>query len=422
MTDIIGRRRLRMALLGLFSAAGGLASGSAVAQVAPPFAELFRETEDAPRQLILDAEIERAEGLAEQSRMRPNPSISALTENIGGQRPYDGFGRSESTLQINQPVELGGKRSARIAVGQAGIAAARARGVDGLLTYAYDLARAYAGAEIADRRIDLAQYELEEAEADLQVAQALVGAGKEARLRSLQAETEVNTLRAELNGAEAERVSAYARLSALAGQGTFYTGLAEPLLVRFDSLPRYGPVDPLQTAPYLTAKAEREAAAYRVELAKRQAVPDVTVSVGVRRLATEKANAFLVGVSVPLPVFDRNRGNIAAAQAELRGADARSTAIRLEAEAGSSAAMALNEAADTRVVAANRTLETAEENYRLARIAYEAGKSPLIELLAARRGLGDARGVILDALSSRFEARASLARLQGTTITGEPVQ
>ncbi|MGB3929668.1 MAG: TolC family protein, partial [Sphingobium sp.] len=79
-------------------------------------------------------------------------------------------------------------------------------------------------------------------------------------------------------------------------------------------------------------------------------------------------------------------------------------------------------AADARAAAAQRTLATAQEGYRLARIAYEAGKSPLIELLAARHNLGIARGVILDAVAARLDARANLARLQGLTITGEAVQ
>ncbi|OYW84131.1 MAG: metal transporter, partial [Sphingobium sp. 32-64-5] len=247
-------------------------------------------------------------------------------------------------------------------------------------------------------------------------------AGKEARLRSLQAETEVNSLRAAVDTAKAERIGAYARLSALAGQTTSYTALAEPLLARFEPRANYGPIDPQQTAPYLAAKAESEAAARRVTLARRQAIPDITVSIGVRRLEVDKANALLAGISVPLPFFDRNRGNIDAAQAEQRSADARASAARLEAEAEINAALALNEAADARVAAAEKTLQTAEETYRLARIAYESGKSPLIELIAARRGLGTARGVVLDATAARLDARASLARLQGLTITGEPVQ
>ncbi|MDE8420516.1 TolC family protein, partial [Klebsiella pneumoniae] len=85
-------------------------------------------------------------------------------------------------------------------------------------------------------------------------------------------------------------------------------------------------------------------------------------------------------------------------------------------------ALALVEAADRKAEAAQRTMATAEEGYRLARIAYQAGKSPLIELLAARHNLGVARGVILDAAIARLDARANLARLQGLTITGEAVQ
>lgn len=422
MTDFIGRRRLRAALFGMLATASGLAGTQARAQTAPPFAQLFRQTADAPRQVALEAEVERAEGLSRQARARPNPTVSAMTENVVGDRPYGGFDRAENTLQVNQLVELGGKRSARIAAGKANVDAARARGIEGRLTYAYDLARAYGAAEAADRRIGLAEDELEEAEADLRVARALVDAGKEARLRSLQAETEVNALRAGVNNAKAERLGAYARLAALAGEEVSFTSLAEPLLGRLDAKAAYGPVDAVQTAPYLAAKAEQEAAAYRVNLARRQAVPDVTVSVGARRLEVDDANALIAAVSIPFPVFDRNRGNIDAAQAELRGAEARASAMRLETEAEIKAALALNEAADAQVGAAQRTLDTAEETYRLARIAYEAGKSPLIELLTARHGLGVARGVVLDAATARLEARARLARLQGLTITGEPVQ
>lgn len=392
------------------------------AQIAPPFAQLFRETEHAPRQVELQAEADKAAGLARQAHARPNPTVSLMTENVAGDRPYDGFGRSENTFQVNQPIELGGKRSARIAAGEAGVEAAQARTREGRLTFAYDLARAYAAAEIADRRIDLAQDEVEEAEADLKAARALVQAGKEARLRSLQAETEANAMRAMLDTARADRVGAYARLSALSGQPTAFTGLAEPLLVRLEARPGYGPVDPQSSAPFLAAKADSEAARHRVTLAQRQAVPDLTVSVGLRRLEIDNANALIAGISLPFPLFDRNRGNVDAAQAELRGAEARKAALLLETEAEIRASLALNEAADARAVAADRTLKTAEESYRLARIAYEAGKSPLIELLAARHGLGTARGVVLDAAAARFDARARLARLSGRTITGEEIQ
>ncbi|MGN5376319.1 TolC family protein [Sphingomonas hankookensis] len=375
-----------------------------------------------PRVTVLEADVARARGLAEQARARPNPSINVYAENFAGDLDRNARNQQQTTFQIDQPIELGGKRSARIAAGEAGIVAAQARNRDGRLVYATELARAYAGAEIADRRIAIAEDEVEEATDDLKVARALVGAGKEARLRQVQAETELNTLQADLENARALKTAALARLSALAGITTPFTGLSESLLDRLDAKPAFGPIDPMQATMVRVAEAERDAAARAVTVQQRLAIPNVTAQLGVRQLRVASGPAVVAGISVPLPLFDRNRGNISAARAELQGAEARAAAARLEAEAGTRAGLALVEAADARAAAAQRTLATAQEGYRLARVAYEAGKSPLIELLAARHNLGVARGVILDAAAARLDARANLARLQGLTITGEAVQ
>jgi cobalt-zinc-cadmium efflux system outer membrane protein len=414
------RRQRTVALAGALAALWP--AGAAWSQTAPPFAQLLSQTRDVPRVTALEADVARARGLAEQARARPNPSINVYAENFAGDLDRNARSQQQTTFQIDQPIELGGKRSARIAAGEAGIVAAQARNRDGRLVYATELARAYAGAEIADRRIAIAEDEVEEATDDLKVARALVGAGKEARLRQVQAETELNTLQADLENARALKTVALARLSALAGMTTPFTGLSESLLDRLDAKPAFGPIDPMQATAVRVAEAERDAAARAVTVQQRLANPNVTVQLGVRQLRVASGPAVVAGISVPLPFFDRNRGNISAARAELQGAEARAAAARLEAEAGTRAGLALVEAADARAAAAQRTLATAEEGYRLARIAYEVGKSPLIELLAARHNLGVARGVILDAAAARLDARANLARLQGLTITGEAVQ
>jgi cobalt-zinc-cadmium efflux system outer membrane protein len=414
------RRQRVLALAGTLAAL--CPASAAWSQTAPPFAQLLSQTRDVPRVTALEADVARARGLAEQARARPNPSINVYAENFAGDLDRNARNQQQTTFQIDQPIELGGKRSARIAAGEAGIVAAQARNRDGRLVYATELARAYVGAEIADRRIALAEDEVEEATADLKVARALVGAGKEARLRQVQAETELNTLQADLENARALKTVALARLSALAGSPTPFTGVSESLLARLDAKPTIGPIDPMQATTVRVAEAERDAAARAVTVQQRLAIPNVTAQLGVRQLRVASGPAVVAGVSVPLPFFDRNRGNIAAARAELQGAEARAAAARLEAEAGTRAGLALVEAADARAAAAQRTMATAEEGYRLARIAYEAGKSPLIELLAARHNLGVARGVILDAAAARLDARANLARLQGLTITGEAVQ
>jgi cobalt-zinc-cadmium efflux system outer membrane protein len=413
-------RQRRLVLAGLLVAL--YPAGTAWSQTAPPFAQLLRQAQTTPRVTMLDADVARARGLAEQARARPNPTVNVYAENFAGDLRTNARDQQQTTFQIDQPIELGGKRSSRIAAGEAGIAAAQARTLEGRLLYATELARAYAGAEIADRRVGLAEDEVEKATADLKVARALVGAGKEARLRQLQAETELNTLESDLETTRAQKLAALARLSALAGSPIPFAGLSESLLDRLNAKSASGPIDPLQATTVKVAEAEREAAARAVTVQQRLAIPNITAQLGIRQLRVASGPAIVAGVGIPLPFFDRNRGNIDAARAELQGAEARAAVARLDAQAGTRAALALIEAADSRAAAAQRTMTTAGEAYRLARIAYEAGKSPLIELLAARHNLGVARGVILDAAAARLDARTNLARLSGVSITGEAVQ
>jgi cobalt-zinc-cadmium efflux system outer membrane protein len=71
------------------------------------------------------------------------------------------------------------------------------------------------------------------------------------------------------------------------------------------------------------------------------------------------------------------------------------------------------------MIAAREGERTAEEAYRLTRLGYEGGKLALVELLAARRALADAKTQTLDAALERLSAQAALARLQGRAPFGD---
>src|SRR3546814_18960806 len=80
---------------------------NAAAQPAPSFDQLFGQSAEAPRTQIIEADIARAEGLAEHARVRPNPTVSGLAETIGGKQPYSRFNSTETTIDNNQPFEHG---------------------------------------------------------------------------------------------------------------------------------------------------------------------------------------------------------------------------------------------------------------------------------------------------------------------------
>jgi len=150
-----------------------------------------------------------------------------------------------------------------------------------------------------------------------------------------------------------------------------------------------------------------------VEVERKRPISDITVSVGSRRLAGLDATALVAGVSVPLPIFDRNRGAIAAQLSELHAADARLSRIRLELQGSWRTAFAQARAAGLRLKASNESEAAAREAYRLGRIGYDAGRTPLIELLAIRRALSEAQLRAVEARFARVQAQINLSHLVG---------
>ena len=176
------------------------------------------------------------------------------------------------------------------------------------------------------------------------------------------------------------------------------------------------PSDPEADAPSLDeqlATAEREAARARIRVAQASAVPDITGSGGIRRINDGRETAFVAGVSLPLPIRDRNRGGIAAAQADELAADANLSLVRLDARRARHDARMLLGAADERVaVLSGPALKQAEEAVRLARIGYAAGKFSLVELLDTQAALTSARTNLIEARLDRARALAALIRAQ----------
>jgi outer membrane protein, heavy metal efflux system len=397
-----------------------LLSASARSEPAPPFPALLAQAQaSAPRPAEAEAQVAEAQGRARQAAVLPNPTLAFEVENFAGSGPFRDRGAAESTASVEQLIELGGKRSARVGAARAEVGAARANAGRTRAEFAFDLAQAYARAEAAERRLQLAAETLGLAEEDSRIATALVRAGKEADVRAVQARAALQSARAGVDEARAERAQAFANLSAMSGSPVQFTSISTSLLAHAGRAETAPEIDPLKSPAYLAAAAAREAAARQVRVERTKAVPDVTVSVGGRRFEADDASALVAGVSVPLPLFDRNRGNIAASRAALTAAEARLNAARLDAVAEAASATARLSAAQSRVAAATEGEAAAGEAARLARIGYESGKLPLLELLSSRRALAEARAQTIAAQLERLSAEAAIARLRGEAPFGD---
>jgi cobalt-zinc-cadmium efflux system outer membrane protein len=398
----------------LASAACGALYGVAAAQTAPSLETLLKDVA-VPRLAVGEAETRAAEGRAAQASARPNPTLDLQVENIGGDGPYRDFQSAETTLSVGQTLELGGKRGARIATARAELDTARSRASLGRVAYARDLTVAYATAEATGEHLVVAREGNDLAQADARAARLLVDNGKEAELRALQANAAASAAQAEASRAEAEAGAALARLAALiGGERTFTAVTPGPLDRAWRGAASTG------WAPTVAvAAAEQRVATRKLDLERRRATPDLSVSFGVRRLNGDDATAAVAGFSLPLPLFDRNRGAVKSAQADADAARARLLMAQADAVADRRSAEGDATAAERSAGAAREGEAAAREAYRLARLGYEAGKLPLIELLSARRDLVAARQRHIEARLTRAKALADLAQANGQIAFGE---
>ncbi|GAA0337315.1 TolC family protein [Sphingomonas oligophenolica] len=392
----------------------------ALADPAPSYAQLLRQAlANAPAIAEQAANVRAAQAEARQSRAMPNPMVEAVAENLAIPQTAGSGAERQTTFTITQPLEIGGKRSARIAAGEGNLTTAQARDRQARIAFAADLAIAYATAEAMQDRQKLAADDLGRAREDLRAARALVTAGKEADLRITQANASVAAAIAAEEAAAADTFEALERLSAMAGAATPYTCIDRSLLAV--AAPKRVAVGPTLDDPpaVATAVAERNALAAQVRIEQKRSIPDIGLSAGLRRFQGNGDSALVVGVSATIPLFDRNRGNIAAARERANAADARLAAARLEAGAARRVAAARVAAATGRLDAANQGEAAAEEAYRLGRIGYDAGKIPLLELLTIRRALTEARALTIDARLGRVRALAALAQADGQIAFGD---
>lgn len=395
-----------------------------LAASAPPFSALLREAEGvAPSLLESRANVGAAQGRADQASAFPNPTGGILFENLGSNNRaisgLTGISPEQTTISLSQPIELGGKRGARMAAGDAELSAAQVRDQQTLAVFGYELAVAYAGAEAATARVRLHEDAVKSASDDQRAAQALVDAGREAGIRAKQANAAFLSAQSDLENARADAELAFAKLSILVAAPKPYSDVVPSLLPLADHLKVIPPTPPKTFLSVAVAEAQRNAAQGRLEVERARAIPDVNATLGVRRLNGDRATVVVAGLSVPIPIFDQNSGNISAAGSEVAAADARLAAARADAETGWTTAVAQARASVLRLSAAQSAAAAAEEAYGLTRTGYNAGKTSLLDLLTSRRALTDARLRLLDAEVGRIGAEAALARLAGRVAFGD---
>lgn len=373
-----------------------------------------RALQSAPGIRAREESLTGAEAQIRQAGVLPNPEAELEIENFGGSGAFKGFDESEMTLSATQRLELGGKRSARVSVAEADRDGATVERDRSRLDAALETQRAFFEASAAAALVEVTEARLTSAQQIEGMAQRRVRSARDPDTVRLRAEIETGDARSAHDLAKFAFTSAKARLAALWGESNTAFSVDTAAL---RALPKPSEIAAVTNASDVKAReAAARRAASNLELEKANSVPDVTVGLGVRRFEFGGDLAAVVSVSVPIPVFDTNQGNIDRAAAEERAArldleDSKRTADRERLSLEEEIARARSEA----VTISRDLLPRAEQALRSARRGYDAGAFSYLELAESERTLNDLRTREIDALKRLHVAIASLDRLSGRT-------
>jgi cobalt-zinc-cadmium efflux system outer membrane protein len=121
-----------------------------------------------------------------------------------------------------------------------------------------------------------------------------------------------------------------------------------------------------------------------------EARPPITISGGIKRLAADKSKSIVFGISVPLPLFNRNQSVQNSLSAQIQSLEYEIDQARLESEASiSSQIIQLKSIIDKHAVVDSSILPTAKKVYEMLQDSYEAGRVPYTQLLEAKRAYNE---------------------------------
>jgi cobalt-zinc-cadmium efflux system outer membrane protein len=360
-------------------------------------------------------------GQALQAARRPNPTLSAQVEDLRSRNRI-------STLLISQPLETAGKRNKRIAAADANLAIAD---TDIRIAQAEISAKVYAAfykVLAAQQAQALATELLQIASTSKETTAKRVLAGKVSPVEETKAKVAEAGLKIELATANQQLSSAKKRLTSLWSKGLdpaetiAFTVVGE--LDKFTTLPELSELAAqLPNSPRLKkaglAITQKQALS---EIEKSKQTPDITLSLGARR--NEELGGItqaIIGLSIPIPLFDKNQGNWQSAKARETQSLDEKTALENQLNTELADAYLRRqvqvEAAGTY---SQEILLGAQSAYEAARKGFEFGKFSFLEVLDAQRTLFQAKTQYIQTLALARLAEADIQTILGSNLKELP--
>lgn len=381
---------------------------------------LSRALAASPRLTAAERDVGVATGQRIQAGVLLNPELSYEQDNSFGSGTYRGTRSAETTLQISQGFELFGKREARIATGIAGVEVAAIQRKAVRLEVLSETAIAFLSVLGAQRRIQILDEQIAAIDRLTPLLRRRVEAGASSPAETGRAEVASALVKADRERFKATLTSVRRELAVLMGDPAPKFGEVSGRLDTTGRPPTFQSVvaaidaNP-QLVRWTAVFAQRNA---ELLLARLKPYPDVRIAAGWRHFNETNDDAVRLTVSVPIPVFDQNQGNILSAQESLAKTRAereanRNTLIVVAGRAYDSLQGSLRELTVLREVAIPKATEAAEAISQ----GYGQGRFTLLEVLDAQASVTQARLREQEALQNFHAGVATIEGLVGNPFT-----
>jgi len=370
-----------------------------------------------PRFSVSISQIQNMEGKRIQAGLRPNPEAVLELENFAGTNQREGFENVELTFALEQKIELAGKRRIRTEIADFNHMIVREKAIDEALRIISETEYAFIRMAIAKENVDLSEKRLKLADETLDLVRKRVAAAISPEMQYLKAEIEKNSAEIVKRNAETEYVNTRNELANLLGLES-----GDELVVEEDLSTLPLPVDrqllirSLQSAPqvriheYLKRQSRSS-----LDLAKATGIPDPTVGLGIRQFFDNDDTALVALLSFPLPLFDRNQGEIKSALANITKTDAVARANELSLLRNALNTLeTFNTRLDETNYYKNKIIPNAHKAYEQAEYGFNRGAFSFLDLLDAQRTLNEVQSDYLEIISLLYKSGTQIDFLMGT--------
>ena len=374
-----------------------------------------------PELASFSKEIRAREGIKIQAGKYKNPELAVESEDINAKTRPGNRAAQFTTIRFSQLIELGGKRSARINAASIGQELADRNYESKRLELIARVANVFTKVLAGQERLQLVEQSIQLAQKVVNSATKRVEAGKAPPIEETKAKVAFSTTSIELEQTRRDLVAAQKELSLLWGNpspqfkkvlGNLESRVEIPSFEVLEQRIHENPI-----VLHSIKNIEQHKALLEIEKLRR--IPDITVGAGVRQYT--QGNPYettaLVNVSIPIPLFDLNQGNLQAANQRVGKAidEQAATDLQLRSEL-IRAYEALSAAQNEIKVLHDEVLPGARSSFDIANKGYELGRFSFLEMLDAQRTLFQNQVLYIRALTNYHRLINEIERLIASPI------